>query len=299
MAGLRLYQVTAAGPRELPLLPEEADRTVHDLLDDLPLGVYTSFRTFEHDKFLYLDAHLNRLDESMALLGWTFRIDQGRVCRALAESCRAYPYADARVRVDVLAAPPSRWGLATTGDEGRVLLALAPFTPVPTHCYEQGVAVATASTLKREIPLAKKADFVLVRRAFTEADQRYFERLLLDENGLILEGSSSNFYVVRDGVIWTAGSGALAGVARRIVLQVAGELRVPVELQAWSLADLGAAQEAFLSSSSRGIVPIVRVDEQPVGEGSPGPITRRLMSAYDRHVQDHIQPAEAFLPAVR
>lgn len=293
MSGLRLYLVTAAGPRELPLSAEESDRNVHELLDNLPLGVYTSFRTFDHDRFLYLDAHLDRLDESMALLGWSYRIDQRRVCRALAECCRQYPYPDARVRVDVLAAAPARWGLATAGDEGRVLLALAPFTPVPAHCYEQGVAVATASTLKRDMPRAKKAEFVLARRAFTEADPRYFEWLLLDESSRILEGTSSNFYVVCDGVVWTAGSGALAGVARRIVLQVAGDLGLPIKSQAWPLADLGAVQEAFLSSSSRGIVPIVRVDDHQVGEGHPGPITRRLMKAYDQHVQEHIRPAEA------
>ncbi len=297
MAGLRLYQVTAAGPRELPLSAEESDRNVHDLLDDLPLGVYTSFRTFEHDRFLYLDAHLARLDESMALLGWTFRIDQGRICRALAESCRVFPHPDARVRIDVLAAAPARWDLERAGDEGRVLLALALFAPVPARCYEQGVAVATASTLKREIPQAKQAGFVLARRPFTEEGQRYFERLLLDEDGRILEGSSSNFYVVCDGMIWTAGAGALAGVARKTVLRIAHELGLPVEMQAWPLADLGAVQEAFLSSSSRGIVPIVRVDDRLIGTGQPGAVTRSLMIAYDRHVQEHIQPAEAFAAA--
>jgi branched-subunit amino acid aminotransferase/4-amino-4-deoxychorismate lyase len=279
-----LFAVRGDGPQALA--PPRPITSVHDLPADLPFGVYTVFRTFDHNKFLHLGTHLDRLEQSTALLGWKFTLGRPALRRALHQVCTAYTHADARVRVDILARPATQLDTSS-----RVLLTLAPFVPVPAALYEEGVRVGLAPRLHREQPRAKKADFALARQEYPRGLPDAYDYLLLDEAGRILEGSSSNFYAVREGVVWTAGEGVLAGVTRRIVLQLIAELEIPLRLQAVPLAAVKRLQEAFMSSSSRGLLPIVAIDGNRVGDGRPGPITRRLMAAYEQYVAVAIRPA--------
>lgn len=281
MSDVQLFAVTEDGPQRLQ--PPEAVAGIHDLPAGLPFGVYTAFRTFEHNRFLELQAHLDRLQQSMALLDWAYTLDQRRLRQALHAVCSAYPGDDARVRVDVLAAPATMLGSAS-----RVLITLAPFTPLPERAYREGVRVAVAPQLSRRDPLVKDAGFVLARRETLPDRPAIHEYLLCDEEGRLLEGSSSNFYAVAGGALWTAGEGVLEGITRQIVLRLAGELAVLVRLAAPLRARVSGMEEAFLSSSSRGVLPVVEIDGERVGDGQPGPVTRRLMDAYAAYVAQAI-----------
>jgi branched-subunit amino acid aminotransferase/4-amino-4-deoxychorismate lyase len=284
----QLFAVQPEGPQPLPWPVGAA--SVHEVFDDLPLGVYSALRTFEHNKFLWLDHHLDRTEQSMRLLGWEYRLDRVALCRSLHETCSAYPGEDARVRFDVLAGPAT-----ALGTESRVLIALTPFTPVPKAYREQGVAVELAPGLRRENPVVKTAAFVVQRRPYPLGHQRAYEHLIVDETGAILECSSANFYAVRDGVLWTAGVGMLEGITRKIILQLADELAVPVRLDPPHLRDVPVLEEAFLSSSSRGLVPVVGIADRELGDGRPGPITRRLQEAYDAFVAETCRSALDFI----
>lgn len=284
MTNVQLFAVIDDGPLSLPL-PGNIE-SIHQVFDDLPIGVYTAFRTFEHNKFLYLEDHLNRLDRSMALLGWVYRLDRPLLRQALHQCCSAYPSPDARVRIDVLARAPIQ--LAT---DSRLLFAMAPYEPEDARIYEEGVKVGLTRQLHRSLPMAKKADFVLLRQQYLKRDPAMYEFLMVGKHDTILEGTSSNFYGVKDGILWTASAGVLEGVARKIVLQVAGDLGIPIRLEAVRVDDIFRLDEAALSSSSRAIVPIVAIDGQMVGNGRPGPITNRLLSAYRARLAQVIRPA--------
>jgi len=282
MSQLQLYALTATGPRPLPVPASATDFT--DLYAGLELGVYSIARTFHHDRFLQLDHHLARTVKSMRLLGWDYALDEGRLRRAIHELCTAYPCAEMRVRIDVLAAPATNLGV-----NSRELIALMPFTPPPTTLYTQGVAVGYTAGLHRSNPLVKTADFAAARKQAVH--DTFYEHLLTDEQGLILEATSANFYAVRDGVIYTAGAGVLEGVTRRIVLELIGQIGVPLALQAIPVDAVSTLAEALISSSSRGVLPVVRIGDQLIGAGQPGPITQQLIRAYDAYVEAHLQPA--------
>lgn len=277
MSGLQLYAVTKEGVARLPL-PVGAT-SFDNLYDGFPVGVYSAFRTYQHNRFLGLEAHLERTERSMALLGWQEPLDRTAVCRALHDVCTAFPAEELRVRLDVLA-------------DKRVLLALMPLTAVPPAYYEQGVAVGLAEGLSRQRPLVKGADFALARKNYLalHPSERY-EQLLLDEAGRILEGVSSNFYGVRDGVVWTAGEGVLEGITRKLILELLPELGIPLRLEAVAVADLPLLQEAGISSASRALVPVVQVGEQVIGDGRPGPICRRILAAYNERVGQLVKKA--------
>jgi branched-chain amino acid aminotransferase len=254
-----------------------------DLYHGFKLGVYSVLRTFEHNKFLGLDFHVERTRRSMDILKWSYELDEIRLRQALHQVCTAYPLPDARVRFDVLARRPPN-------TNSRVLIGLMPFTPIPPHFYEEGVTVDFAPDLTRERPLAKTADFAQKRRAYPVGGEIY-EYLLLDNQGYILEGTGSNFYGVRDGIFRTAGTGVLEGITRRIILNLAQELRLPVRLDAIHRDELPFLEEAAMSSSSRALLPVVKAAGQVIGDGRPGPIGQRILSAYHAYVARKIKTA--------
>lgn len=281
---VQLFAVTPAGAKALPV-PAEA-RTILDAFDGVPLGVYSALRTFHHDRFLWLDAHLDRTDQSMAMLGWDYRLDRPALRRALHETTSACPLPDSRVRFDVLSRPDERLDASS-----RVVIALSPLKPVPERFIREGVRVELATGLKRERPLIKTAAFIFERRPFPLEKQEAYEHLLVDAEGRILECSSSNFHGVRDGALVTAGGGALEGITHMVVLRLAQEFGIPVRRERVRLDEAGRLDEAFLTSSTRGLVPVVNVAGAQVGAGAPGPVTTRLRRAYEEFAEREAAPA--------
>lgn len=291
MSQFRLYAIDDDGPRPLPV-PEGATRFA-DLYHGLPLGAYTALRTFGHNRFLYLDRHLARTERSLALLGIDYALDEARLRRALHAVVTAVPWPEMRVRIDVLAAASEL--------VGRELIAIQPFTPPPPSLYERGVAVDFAAGTARDNPLAKSADYAARRPSSAGLAQleqtasvpvaEPYELLLLDGRGRILEGTGTNFWAVRDGVVWTAGEGVLEGVTRAIVLRIIEELGIPLRLEAIDAGATATLDEAALSGSSRAFLPVVSIAGQAVGDGRPGPVSRRILAAYNAFVAEHVRPA--------
>ena len=113
--------------------------------------------------------------------------------------------------------------------------------------------------------------------------------LLVDRNGRLLEGLSCNVFFVKDGTIFTAGAGVLEGVTRKIVLEVCNQFTIPIEFTAVRLKDISSCDEAFLSSTSRGVLPVVKIDQQVIGKGIPGEITRRVMVGFAARIDEGLE----------
>ena len=110
------------------------------------------------------------------------------------------------------------------------------------------------------------------------------EGVLVDRNGCVTEGSSSNLFVVQGGVLATAPEqDVLAGVTQQEVLKLAAQLQIPLVRRPLPLDERSQWEEAFLTSTSRHVLPLVQLDGQPIGDGRPGPVTRRLRQAFEEH----------------
>jgi branched-chain amino acid aminotransferase len=287
MSNNRLYAVTDGGNVQLPIPQEITDLT--SLYAGLDLGVYSALRTYHHIKFLELDAHLDRTEKSMALLGWDYELDRERLKQALHTAVSSYPLQDARVRFDILSRPAQNLG---TGS--RELIALTPFKPEPKAFYTQGVGADFVPSLVRFEPLAKTAEFAERRsRMLPARSQAHYEYLLLDEDENILEGTLTNFWGVRDGQVWTAGKDVLEGITRKILLQLIPSMGFRLHEEALNRRELPLLDEAFLSGSSRAVVPVVRIASYEIGDGHPGPATRQILRTYQEYVRQHAAPAVA------
>jgi branched-chain amino acid aminotransferase len=283
MNTVQLFAVEQGGIRPLPV-PDHVTG-FDQLYDGLDLGVYSALRTFDHNQFLYLQHHIQRTRDSMVLLGWPDELDEARLRQGLHKACTQYPLPEARVRFDYLAAPPHH-----LGTDSRLLIGLMPFTPPLPELYQTGVRVDFAPDLARQNPLAKTADFAQKRRAYKVGGEVY-EYLLLGEQGEILEGTGTNFYGVLDGVFHTAGTGVLAGITRKIILDLAEALNIPTSLEPVIVAQIPQLTEAALSGSSRALLPVVQIGEQVVGNGRPGPICQQILAAYNDFVAREVKTA--------
>ncbi len=239
-------------------------------------GVYAVFRTYEGRRVLRLADQLERIRTSAALLGMPYHLRDDDLREAVRRALDASGPGLWRVRVTVPYAEPDS-----------AIIALEPFTPPGPEIMECGVRVGL-STMRRENARAKDSRFIELRRQL-QIDQGMYEVLLTGEDGCILEGTTSNFYAVRDGKLYTAANGVLHGIARRILLEIAPTI-LPVVYEPVCVADCPLLSEAMISSASRGPLPVVEIGGVTIGTGRPGPIFAALRAAYDARVEQELEP---------
>jgi branched-chain amino acid aminotransferase len=241
-------------------------------------GVFETLRWYDGRPFT-LGEHLSRLADGCGVLGITPppRADLERAAHAIVE---ANGLRDARMRITVTSGlgPP---GLVRGQGPPTVLIVALPLSPWPP------VSTAAISALRRDEqnPLAGVKTVSLAESVTALAEARAGgadEALLLNRRGEVCEATTANVFLVHDGVAATPPleSGVLAGITREHVLELGAVERV------LSRADIATAQEAFLTSSTREVQPLVAVDGRPLGDGRPGPVTSRLAEAYAHLVRE-------------
>ena len=241
-------------------------------------GLFETFRARRGGVYL-LERHLVRLQEGARVLG--IELPEGlarlpEIVRELAERCGLE---DARVRLTLTAGPEE-------GDPS-LLIQARPATDYPERLYERGIAAAVVGVRRNETsPLARVKSLNYLDNALAREEARRAgadEALLLNTKGSLAEGSAANIFLVTDGVLLTprVTDGALPGVTRGAVLEMAAGADIPITETSLSLKDLRQADEACLTNAVAGVVPLVSVDGAKVGAGAPGEVTRRLRRLYE------------------
>ena len=160
------------------------------------------------------------------------------------------------------------------------------FTPNP-QLGEKGIQ-ATIEPDRRWLMCNVKSTNLLGNVLAKEtAKQKGAQEALLERDGYgVIEGSSSNLYIVQDETVRTAplSNLILPGITRHFVLKVAQELEIPVIEDYFDRAQLYEAHEVFISSTSLEVMPVVKIDDQTIGTGKPGPVTRRLQAGFKKFV---------------
>lgn len=240
-------------------------------------GVYTVSNTYERTKTLLLDRHLDRLEESAGREGFPFKCDRKRLNSALRRMILESDFGDVRFRISVPADAP-----------GDMILSIEPFQPPSPALIGRGARCKTSAAVRRH-PGSKNSKWMHRRQALeSEQPAGIYETFLLDPNGSLLEGASSNVYAILNGELLTASSGMLAGISRLIILEVCQSV-IPLCATAPNISDIDRFSEAFLSSSSRGIIPVIEIDEMLIGDGRVGPTTLALRKAYQDWVAEHLK----------
>jgi len=264
-------------PEGLAPLAYQAD-SLADAARFEPQGVYTITNTYPNLQALKLDAHLTRLEDSARREGIPLTLDRPRLRAALRQLIVESGYDVVRFRITVPAATPDQ-----------PVLTVEPFRPPAPEVYTQGIRCVTVTNARRDNPAAKTTGWMTQRRDVQNAlPPGVTEGLLASPSGHLLEGLSSNFYAILGGVLHSAEAGVLAGIGRQVVYEVAPGI-VPLSGEPVAVADIPRLAEAFITSASRGIVPVVEIDGLRIGDGAPGPLTRALRGAYGDWVSAHLE----------
>ncbi|MDE3155897.1 MAG: aminotransferase class IV [Acidobacteriota bacterium] len=257
-------------------------------------GIYETLRTYNGRPFLF-DRHLARLRASAGMLRLEVPLSDAELAGRVDETIRAAGLGadaaggprDAYIRILVTRGVGDLTYDLSACPTPSVVVIIKPFPVTPAALFEQGVRVALVSVLRNHPgslnPLIKSNNLLNNALAMQEAYRRgAFEGVMRNYRGELAECTQSNLFIVRDGAALTPSleSGLLAGITRQFLFEVGREAGIDVRGEVLREADLLGADEAFLTSTTREVLPIVQVDDHPIGTGRPGPVSKRLLAAF-------------------
>ncbi len=259
---------------------EQAALNVADLAILRGFGIFDYFR-YADGKPRFVEDHLDRFYRSAALLDLKIPADRAELQAAVYALIEKNGGGDGGIRF-VLTGGYAADGYTPTTPN---LVAMAyPFQGPAKSQYEAGVKILLHS-YERQLPQVKSIDYlegIRIQPMLRAKGMDY--ALYVDREQFVRESDRSNFMIVQDGVLITPKEHILHGITRLHLLKLARELDIPTEERPVTVSELKTADEAIICSSTKGAMPITAVDDQPVADGHPGKITRRLMDAWDEYV---------------
>ncbi len=257
-------------------------------------GIYETMRAYNGGFFL-LERHLARLQCSADAVFLTLPMPIDKISAVLHETLNVNRLAEAYVRLHI-SRGPGEIGL----DPGlcpapTVVIVAKPFKAYPPEYYDRGVSVSIVKT-RRNHPLAlnpsiKGTNFLNNILAKIEANKAgAYEGIMLNWEGFVAEGTISNIFMVKGGVLRTPALnvGILEGVTRGLVLDLARNEKISLQESAFSPQELIGADECFITNSTMEIMPVTLIDGKSIGSNGPGPLTATLMQAYRHEVLKNV-----------
>lgn len=266
--------------------PEDARVSVFDrgfLYGD---SIFETLRTYDGAPFA-AEQHLARLSRSAERVAIELPKTTAELEAELRRAAKASPYQESYLRLTVTrGVGPLGLDPALAKNPTRVLL-VGPLEPPPPETYERGISVSVYRTQRvtdgAAAEGAKVGNYLTAVLAMREAKTKGArEALIARADGGIVEGATSNLFLVEGERLITPGEadGVLAGITREHLLDIARQLGLAVEFVVPDLARIVAADEVFVSSSIRELLPVVAVEGRSVGAGAPGPVTLRLLERF-------------------
>ena len=248
-------------------------------------GVYEVIRTYRGRPFA-LDAHWARLERSAAALDLTQPYSRTEWTHYALEGVRRAAYPEAKIYIQLSRGAAPRDHVYPAQVAPTVVMTVREFHPLDKSVQVAGVEAMTIEDIRWgrcDIKSLNLLANVLARQQAKQAQM--FEAILIKE-GLVTEGAVSNVMVVQGGAVMTAPEGPriLSGVTRAVVLELARNEGLPIHERGISQAELYRADEVFLTGTTVEILAAVRIDGNVIGDGRPGPITRRLAADFTRLV---------------
>jgi branched-chain amino acid aminotransferase len=256
-------------------------------------GVYETLRTYNRQPFLY-DRHVRRLRQSAQYLALDVPFDDAALLQSIQQTIDAAgEMKEAYIRVLLTRGVGElTYDVAATPTPSLVII-VKPIDDVPERVSREGIVISLVDVLRNHPgsvnPIIKSNNLLNNALAMQAANRRGGEEALMcNYRGELSECAQSNFFMVRGGAAITPASesGLLEGVTRAFLFEVGRDVGVDVREQTLYPSDLATADEAFITSTTRELSPVVRIDERVIGTGVPGPVTRKLLAGYRRKAQE-------------
>ncbi len=261
----------------------EAVLPVTDLAILRGYAVFDFLRTYNGHPF-HLEAHLQRLRNSAALIGLGCPWSLEELITIVDQTLAKNDYAESNIRLLITGGESE--DSISPGQNPRLLVMVRPVKPFPEIWYTQGAKIITAR-LNRYIPGAKSTDYIRAIVTLKDAEAAgAIESVYVNKADQVLEGTTSNLFIVRDNSIITPAEEILPGITRDVLLDIL-KAELPLQLRPVSRQELLESDEAFMASSTKEVVPVVRVDDQNIGNRTPGPVTLKVMEIFRNYTASY------------
>lgn len=256
-------------------------------------GVFEGIR-FYNNRVFRLDEHIERLYESAKVILLEIGMTQQEMCDAVCETIRANGLTDGYVRLVVTR------GVGNLGlnpflcPKPSIFIIAASITLYPEEHYEKGLELATCSTRRPThgalSPQVKSLNYLNNVMAKVEAIRAgALEGLVLNETGTVAECTGDNVFIIKHGEVSSPpiSDGALNGITRQTAIDLCLELDVPFSERTITRHDIMTADECFLTGTAAEVIPVISLDGRTIGDGTPGVITKKLITEFRSHVRSH------------
>jgi D-alanine transaminase len=252
-------------------------------------AVYEVLRVYRGRPWL-MEEHFQRLARSLDAIRIR-GVDLNRLRQQVLDTIAAGPFVEATVYIQITRGVAPRTHVFPADTRPLEFLFVQEFSDHYAPARQTGAAVITLPDIRWDRCDIKSTNLlanILAAQTAKEAGCR--EALFYLPDGTLTEGTHTSFFGVLNGALLTAPTSPaiLPGITRGLILRLAQQTGIPVQEHVLKRDDLGRVSELFLTGTTSEILPIVRVDDQPVGEGIPGPITRRLQAAYAQAVHEFV-----------
>ena len=254
-------------------------------------GVFESFRTYNRKPFL-LAAHLKRLLAGAKFLKIRGPFSSARLDAAIDRTIAANPFKECYIKVIITRGQAVGHGLDISNACGKptLLILVEEFAAPPKELYHNGWSVIIPSIRRADQPTSRIKSLCYLDNLLAKAEAKKKganEALMLNEKGDLVEGTVSNFFLVKGGSLYTPplAEPILSGVTRHFVIGLARKQGIKIIEKELRPRDLYQCHECFLTLSSLGIVPVTRVGHKKIGSGKCGPVTGRLRRSYPAEVR--------------
>ena len=250
-------------------------------------GIFEGIRLYNKNVFR-LPMHMDRLFRSakaiMLDLPWT----KQEIADAVCDACRTNNLTDGYIRL-IISRGKGKLGLSPFTCSDPQLIIIADQNQLyPNETYEKGLKAITVPTRRNSHaalpPMVKSLNYLNNILAKIEAYKLgYQECLLLNNEGYVAECSGDNVFIVFEDKLITppVSCGSLGGMTRRAVLDVAKRLGIEVVEKPLARFDVWTADECFLTGTAAKLIPLVELDGRSIGDGKPGPITKKLLQGFN------------------
>ena len=254
-------------------------------------GVFEGIRVYA-GRIFECDAHLERLWDSAKAIRLAIPVSREQLRSAIDETVRANGFKDCYVRA-VVTRGVGDLGIDPRKSPKATVFVIADLLVHPPDVHQKGISVITASVIRNH-PNAlsariKSLNYLNNVLAKIEAnDAGAGEAVMLNHEGNVSECTAENIFIVRKGQVQTPNTtdGILEGVTRAVIIRLCQRMQIPFVEKILQRHDLYVADECFLTGTGAEVIPVIKIDGRPFGNGQPGPITRKLMDAFHRHVRE-------------
>ncbi|MFA5262624.1 MAG: branched-chain-amino-acid transaminase [Opitutaceae bacterium] len=253
-------------------------------------GIFEGIRLYKGNVFR-LDEHLERLEYSAKAIMLKLPLSRKEIADALCECCRQNHLTDGYIRL-VVTRGVGDLGLSPwLCPKPSIFIIADKIALYPPEYYQKGLEIVTVPTRRVNSaafsPAIKSLNYINNILAKIEARQAgVLEAIMLNDQGYVAECTGDNVFMVHKGRIYTpaAQQGALKGITRDAIFDVAKEIGVTIQEQDLTRYDFWNADECFLTGTGAEVIPVVKLDGRVIGTGTPGPIFARVLEAFHRRV---------------